>query len=282
MSIFASGCNVPRAAPEGGKKPESQAADQDIIAFAKRVGFEPDQRQADVLLSNAKRGILNCSRQWGKSTVSAVKAVHRAYTKPGSLVLVASPTARQSAEWMRKAEGLVRRLDVEVRGDGHNEISLAFPNGSRIVGLPGTRTDGGVRGFSAVSLLIIDEAARVEEAMYKALRPMRVRAVGEGTALFAVGWRPTMADEHAVRQARVLLRELGIGRGRSRRAGCGIGCGWRRRSVPGLGAISWRKNAARWGRRGSRRNISAAFWITARACSGGICWKGRWWMALSR
>ena len=178
MCIFALGCNVPRATGEGGNRPESQVADEDIIAFAKRLGFEPDQQQAEVLRSKAKRGILNCSRQWGKSTVSAVKAVHRAYTKPGSLVLVASPTARQSAEWMRKAEALVGQLGVKVRGDGHNEISLVFPNGSRIVGLPGTRTDGGVRGFSAVSLLIIDEAARVEEAMYKALRPML--AVGDG------------------------------------------------------------------------------------------------------
>jgi hypothetical protein len=91
---------------------------------------------------------------------------------------VASPTARQSAEWMRKAEALAGKLGLKVRGDGDNEISLAFPNGSRIVGLPGPRTDGGVRGFSAVSLLIIDEAARVEEAMYKVLRPML--AVGDG------------------------------------------------------------------------------------------------------
>ena len=72
---------------------------------------------------------------------------------------------------MRKAEAFVRKLGMKVRGDGDNQISLAFPNGSRIVGLPGTRADGGVRGFSAVSLLIIDEAARLEESMYKALRP---------------------------------------------------------------------------------------------------------------
>ena len=91
---------------------------------------------------------------------------------------MASPTARQSGEWMRKAEGLVRKLELKARGDGANEISLVFDNGSRIVGLPGTRADGGVRGFSAVSLLIIDEAARMDEAMYKALRPML--AVGDG------------------------------------------------------------------------------------------------------
>jgi hypothetical protein len=53
---------------------------------------------------------------------------------------------------------------------------LKFSNGSRIVGLPGV--EGTVRGFSGVSLLLIDEASRVHDAMYRALRPML--AVGDG------------------------------------------------------------------------------------------------------
>jgi hypothetical protein len=60
--------------------------------------------------------------------------------------------------------------------DGHNTTSLLFPNGSRIVGLPGTEAT--VRGFSAVSLLLIDEASRVPDEIYKALRP--TLAVGNG------------------------------------------------------------------------------------------------------
>ncbi len=141
-----------------------------------RLGFTPDELQTAVLDSGAKRGILNCSRQWGKSTVAAAKAVHRAYTQAGSLVVVASPTERQSGEFLRKVEGMVALLGIPARGDGHNTLSLAMPNGSRVVGLPGT--EGTVRGFSAVSLLLIDEAARVPDAMYKALRPML--AVGGG------------------------------------------------------------------------------------------------------
>jgi hypothetical protein len=149
----------------------------DAVEFARtRLGFVADERQAAVLLSEAKRGILNCSRQWGKSTVASAKAVHRAFTRPGCLVLVASPGERQSAEFLRKAAGMVRRLGIVPRGDGDNPISLMLPNGSRIVGLPGS--EGTVRGFSAVSLLLIDEASRVEDAMYMALRPML--AVGGG------------------------------------------------------------------------------------------------------
>jgi hypothetical protein len=177
---------------DGEKRPETRDA-MDAAEFArKRLKFEPDERQIEVLRSKAKRGVLNCTRQWGKSTIAAAKAVHRAFTQDKSLVLVASPTDRQSAELIRKAAGMVATLGITPRGDGDNQNSLLFPNGSRIVGLPGMEAT--VRGFSAVSLLLIDEASRVEDAIYKALRPML--AVGDGESL---------ADEHAERQAGILL-----------------------------------------------------------------------------
>jgi len=150
----------------------------DVVEFAKEsLQFEPDERQAEVLRSTARRGILNCTRQWGKSTIAGIKALHRAHTKPGSLVVVASPTERQSAEFLSKAAVLLARMGVQPRGDGRNAISLLLPNGSRIVGLPGT--EGTVRGFSNVSLMVIDEAARVPDDVYKALRPMLAVANGD-------------------------------------------------------------------------------------------------------
>ncbi len=152
-------------------------ATQDAVEFAwTRLKFRADEKQAEILRSDAKRGILNCARQWGKSTVTAAKAVHRAYSRPGALVLVASPSERQSAEFLRKASEHVERLNIAIRGDGDNAISLLFPNGSRIVGLPGTEAT--VRGFSAASLILIDEASRVNDNLYLALRPML--AVGNG------------------------------------------------------------------------------------------------------
>ena len=86
--------------------------------------------------AGGKRGILNCSRQWGKSTVAAAKAVHRAYWESGSQTLLLTPSGRQSGEFIRKAKEFVRRLGIPVKGDGDNKASIAFPNGSRIVGLP--------------------------------------------------------------------------------------------------------------------------------------------------
>jgi phage FluMu gp28-like protein len=136
----------------------------------KALGFPADALQAQVLDSRAKRGILNCTRQWGKSTVTAAMAVYQAFHYPGSLTLVVSPSARQSAEFLRKAIAFARKLGIRTKGDGDNDISLAFPNGSRIVGLPGT--DATIRGFSAVALLLVDEAARVSDDLYMAIRPM--------------------------------------------------------------------------------------------------------------
>jgi hypothetical protein len=114
--------------------------------------------------------ILNCSRQWGKSTVAAARAVEQAQTRAGTLTLVLSPSGRQSGEFLKKAEEFVRRLGLRPRGDGRNKMSVQFPNGSRIVGLPGSERT--VRGFSAVDLLLVDEASRVEDDLYKAVRPM--------------------------------------------------------------------------------------------------------------
>jgi hypothetical protein len=117
--------------------------------------------------------------QWGKSTVTAAKAVHHAIHTPGSLTLVISPSSRQSGEFLHKVAEFISQLGIQTRGDGRNEISLKLPNGSRIIGLPGNENT--IRGFSKVSLMLIDEAARVSDEIYKAVRPML--AVGNGDLL---------------------------------------------------------------------------------------------------
>ena len=149
----------------------------DLVDFLRRqLGIEPDEQQKAMLRAAGKQVLLNCGRQWGKSTMAAAMAVHRAHTERNSLVIVASPTDRQSGELLRKASEMVARLSITPRGDGTNKASLLFPNGSRIVALPGTERT--VRGFSKVSLLMIDEAARVEDRLYRALTPML--SVGDG------------------------------------------------------------------------------------------------------
>jgi hypothetical protein len=143
----------------------------DVVGWVTRsLGFSPDAQQTGVLSTGIRRGMLNCTRQWGKSTIAAAKAMHTAIHEAESLTVVVSPSSRQSGELVRKAEGFARRLGIRAKGDGVNEISMTLPNGSRIIGLPSTAAT--IRGFSAVSLLLVDEAAQVSDDLYMAVRPM--------------------------------------------------------------------------------------------------------------
>jgi phage FluMu gp28-like protein len=160
-----------RTGRTGGTLPKPPAERLGPAEWARAVlGFPADSLQARVLETQSKRGILNCTRQWGKSTVTAAKAVHQAFHEAGSLTLVVSPCARQSGEFIRKTAALAAKAGIRTKGDGDNAISLVFPNQSRIVGLPGSEAT--IRGFSAVSLLLVDEASRVSDDLYRAIRPM--------------------------------------------------------------------------------------------------------------
>ena len=150
----------------------------DPVEFCRvRLGMEPDPRQIELLRGPVHRTIWNCGRQSGKSTLAAVLALHRGLVEPGALVLVVSPSGRQSRELLRKVRGMARQLGLPVKGDGDNEISLMLPGGSRIVGTPG-REDT-VRGFSSVSLMILEEASRIPRGLYQATRPMLAASDGD-------------------------------------------------------------------------------------------------------
>jgi hypothetical protein len=149
----------------------------DAVDFARqRLGFEPDDLQAQVLRSRSKRLLLNCSRQWGKSSVCAIAALYRAWFRPGSLVVVTGPSGRQSGEFVDKVREFASRLDIKPRGDGRNK-SLVLPNKSRIVGVPSKHTT--VRGFSGASMLIFDEAAHASDRLYLAMRPVLAASGGD-------------------------------------------------------------------------------------------------------
>ena len=142
----------------------------DRVAFTEKLGIVPDGWQEDFLRSSADRVLLNCSRQSGKSTMAVVIALHRALYHPGSLILCLAPALRQSQELFAKIAGFYRDLGRPVSPMGERKLSLELENGSRIITLPGTEKT--IRGFSGVSLLIVDEAARVEDELYYSCRPM--------------------------------------------------------------------------------------------------------------
>ena len=143
----------------------------DPVVFAReRLDFEPDPWQADALRLFKTNTLLNCSRQSGKSTCAAIVGLHTAEYMPGALVLLGSPSLRQSRELFLKVTAFRQKLKSEPPLEEDNRLSFTLGNGSRVVCLPGTGAT--VRGFSAPDLIVEDEAAFVEDSFYRAVRPM--------------------------------------------------------------------------------------------------------------
>lgn len=153
----------------------------DPAAWALALGFEPDPWQADVLRTDARQVLMNCSRQSGKSVTASLLALHAALYRPGTLALLLSPSLRQSGELYKKLASFYRRLEEPVPTVAESALRMELANGSRIVSLPGTEQT--VRGYSGVDLLVVDEAARVADDLYYSIRPMLAVSGGRLLAL---------------------------------------------------------------------------------------------------
>ncbi len=143
----------------------------DPVAFAGellRLDLDPWQRQ--VIASTGKRDLLNCSRQAGKSTTAAVLGLHEALYRPGSLTILVSPSQRQSSELFRKVIELREKLPSDPGVAEDNKLSMTVKGGGRVLSLPGSEAT--IRGFSGATLIVEDEASRVDDALYFSIRPM--------------------------------------------------------------------------------------------------------------
>jgi hypothetical protein len=179
--------------------------------------MKPDRWQTEVLRTRRAQILLLCSRQVGKTLVAAALALRTALLEAPALVLVLTPSERQSSEFMRRIKelhealrqptnvaGCVQSLyEKQVAEAGKDVTYFALPaktresslqlhlqNGSRIIGLPAS--EGKVRVYSSVALLVIDEASRVDNALYRAMRPMlavsRGRLLALSTPFGKRGW----------------------------------------------------------------------------------------------
>lgn len=141
------------------------------------LGFTPDPWQADLLRSRAPNIVLNCSRQSGKSSTCAVLALHESIYRHPSFVLIFAPSQDQSSELMLKFDEY--RSAVELPSDYFDtdrKLAVRFANGNRVVARPGNEKTA--RSFSAVTLLLEDEASRVPDELFHAIRPMLVVSNG--------------------------------------------------------------------------------------------------------
>jgi hypothetical protein len=106
------------------------------------------------------------------------------------LTLLISPSQRQSGELFRKVIDLHRALPDGIPADNVSALRMELRNGSRIIALPGAEAT--VRGYSGASLIVADEAARIPDSLYHAIRPMlattRGQFIGMSTPYGCRGW----------------------------------------------------------------------------------------------
>jgi hypothetical protein len=153
----------------------------DPVLFARAVGIEPDAKQAELLRSTSRRVLLNCCRQWGKTTVTAAIASHEAIYCPGAMIVLVSPSQQQSGELFRKVAEFWKLLPGAPEATQESLTRLQLANGSRIVSLPGSERT--TRGFSGATLVIMDEAARCDDELLAAVMPMLATTQGRFIAL---------------------------------------------------------------------------------------------------
>jgi hypothetical protein len=144
------------------------ALDPSTIMLA--AGLAPDLWQAELLRLRPQQAALLCTRQAGKSTTTAAVATIEAVQHAPALILLLSPSLRQSQELFRKVVEFYNAIGAPVPIKEQSALRLELVNGSRIIALPGKEAT--IRGFSGAALLILDEASRVEDDLYFAVRPM--------------------------------------------------------------------------------------------------------------
>lgn len=144
-----------------------------IPLYVESLGFKAYPWQRRLLESWHKRKLVNGARQGGKSTIISAKPCHKGRFTPGSLSIIAAATLRQAKQDRRKVADFIghdRHYPKLVR-NSDEEIELA--NGSRIIVVPATETSA--RGDSSPDLIILDEAARIDDVVYQSgIRPMLV------------------------------------------------------------------------------------------------------------
>src|SRR5215217_8001154 len=159
----------------------------DRVAFAYKVLPEIerlDAWQEEFLLSRDRRMLLNIFRQGGKSTMTAVLALHQALYHPKSLILILAPALRQATEFFEKVSDMYRLLTGEgltIGAESDRKLGIKLKNDSRIECLPGSQRT--IRGFSKPDLVVVDESAQIDDALYSAILPMLTRSKEGGRLL---------------------------------------------------------------------------------------------------
>jgi hypothetical protein len=171
--------------------PEQTRLMADPASLFRAAGMTPDPWQARFLADQSPRQTLLCCRRSGKTTAAGARTLAHCLTRPKALAMVFSPTRRQSQEFVRAVLDFDAAIGRPVRRVRDNLSEVEWANGARLLSLPDAQR--GVVGFTP-SLIVIDEASRVSDQLYKAVRPMLALGAGLVTLSTPFGKRGWFFD----------------------------------------------------------------------------------------
>ncbi len=140
------------------------------------LGFEADAKQAAVLDHDAHRLILCCARQWGKTTIIGIKALHAAIFHPGTEIAIISKSLKHAGILISRvcqSAAILGYPRKRVLGHLH---SLELPNGSKIYGI--ANAESAIRGYT-IDIVIVDEASQIADDVIGAASPTLGRTNGK-------------------------------------------------------------------------------------------------------
>ena len=149
--------------------PAALALAADPAAAVRAMGWEPDPWQAAFLADPHRRQTILACRRAGKSLAAAARTLAHCSARRDALAMVFSPTMRQSVEFARYCRDMDDALGRPVPRERETLTQVEWSNGSRLMSLPDNQR--GVVGFTP-TLVVIDEASRVSDDLYKSVRPM--------------------------------------------------------------------------------------------------------------
>lgn len=143
---------------------------------ARALHFTPSKLQAEILNHQGDRLLLCCARQWGKSTIVAIKALHEAVHNPKTVTIILSRTILQAGVILQRIRANAVTLGLRVKRFQGRDHSIALPNGSAIFAIPHNAETA--VGYTAHTL-IVDEAAVVKDETFAAALPCIARTNGK-------------------------------------------------------------------------------------------------------
>jgi hypothetical protein len=147
--------------------------------FCQTIGFIPDPHQKRLLEATHNRIIVNGARQSGKSATIAARTVRTLTTAPPlapRVALIVAHSMSQAEETILKMDRFFAALALPTHGEPGKTLSRVLPDGSRVIGL--AADDDKVRSYTA-HLVVLDEAARVDDEVWHAIEPTLATTNGD-------------------------------------------------------------------------------------------------------